>query len=158
VHALVLLMFVGGCAGSTGGGIKVVRHLVIARAIRREIEDAAHPERVRPLHVTGRPAAEDAVRGALAFVLLYVLLFALGSAILLVDADLQGLELSPFEAVAASATTIGNIGPGVGFAGPMGSFAPFSDLSSIVMTMEMWVGRLELIPVLVLLTRAYWRR
>ncbi len=60
--------------------------------------------------------------------------------------------------MAAAATTIGNVGPGFGFAGPFGSFAPFSDLSTLTMIVLMWAGRLELIPVLVLLTRAYWRR
>jgi trk system potassium uptake protein TrkH len=98
------------------------------------------------------------VRGALVFVLLYVLIFALGVAVLLADAERQGAGLTAFEAVAAAATTIGNVGPGLGFAGPMGSFAPFSDVSTIVMIVLMWVGRLELIPVLVLLTRGYWRR
>ena len=158
LYVLVILMFIGGSAGSTGGAIKVVRFLIIGRALRREIETAAHPQHVKPIRVTGKSVEEEVVRAALAFVLLYVLVFALGVAILLVDAEARGLELGPFDAVAAAATTIGNVGPGFGFAGPFGSFAPFSDLSTLTMIVLMWVGRLELIPVLVLLTRAYWRR
>jgi trk system potassium uptake protein TrkH len=68
-----------------------------------------------------------------------------------------GLELSPFDAIAASATTLGNVGPALGVAGPMGSFEPFSDVSKGIMISLMWIGRLELLPVIVLFTRAYWR-
>jgi trk system potassium uptake protein len=158
LYLLVLLMFIGGCAGSTGGAIKVVRFLIIGRAIRREIETASHPQQVRPVRVSGKTADEVVVRAALVFVLLYLLIVLLGVALMLADADRRHLDLGAFEALAAGATTIGNVGPGLGFAGPMGSFAPFSDFSTVVMILLMWIGRLELIPVLVLLTRAYWRR
>jgi trk system potassium uptake protein TrkH len=158
LYVLVILMFIGGCAGSTGGAIKVVRFLIIGRAVRREIVTASHPDLVRPLRVTAKPADETIVRAALAFVVLYLLIVALGVALLLIDADRRHLDLGAFEALAAAATTIGNVGPGLGFAGPMGSFASFSEFSKVVMTILMWVGRLELIPVLVLLTRSYWRR
>jgi trk system potassium uptake protein TrkH len=90
-------------------------------------------------------------------VLLYVGIFVAGSLLLLLDAYRVGLELSPFSAIAASATTLGNVGPAFGFAGPMGSFEPFSDLSNGIMIALMWLGRLELVPVIVLFTRSYWR-
>ena len=67
------------------------------------------------------------------------------------------IDLGVIDAIAASAGTLGNVGPGLGFAGPMGSYAPFSDMSKLVMALLMWVGRLEVLPVLVLLTRGYWR-
>jgi trk system potassium uptake protein len=158
LYVLVILMFIGGCAGSTGGAIKVVRFLVIGRALRREIETAAHPQHVKPIRVTGKTVDEDVVRAALGFVLLYLLVFALGVVILLIESDARGVDVGAIDAIAASATTIGNVGPGFGFAGPFGSFAPFGDGSTLTMIVLMWVGRLELIPVLVLATRAYWRR
>ena len=77
---------------------------------------------------------------------------------LLFDAEARGSGLSVFEAMGAAATTIGNVGPGFGWAGPMGSFAPFSDVSKVVLVILMWAGRLELLPVLVLATRSYWSR
>jgi trk system potassium uptake protein len=155
---LVILMFIGGCAGSTGGAIKPVRFLITGRAVKREVETAAHPQQVKPIRVSGKTVEEDVVRAALVFILLYVLIFALGTVILLIEADARKLDLGAIDAVAAAATTIGNVGPGFGFAGPFGSFAPFGDGSTLTMIVLMWVGRLELIPVLVLATRAYWRR
>ena len=73
------------------------------------------------------------------------------------DAARTGLELSVFDAVAACATTLGNVGPGFGIAGPYGSFEPFSDFSTVVMVGLMWLGRLEVIPIVVLASRHYWR-
>jgi trk system potassium uptake protein len=90
-------------------------------------------------------------------VVLYVGLFAIGAFVLVADAARVGLDLRLIDAVGAAATTLGNVGPAFGFAGPMGSFEPFSDVSTAVMVILMWVGRLEIIPVAVLLTRSYWR-
>jgi len=89
--------------------------------------------------------------------LLYVGLFVLGSIVISVESSRAGLDFTPLEAISASATTIGNVGPGFGFLGPMGSFEPFSDASKVTMIALMWMGRLELIPVVVLFTRRYWR-
>jgi trk system potassium uptake protein TrkH len=154
---LVALMFPGGSAGSTGGSIKVVRHLVIGKVLRRELDQTLHPEYVAPIRINRFTVDERTGRAVIAFVLLYVGIFVGGSILLLLDAHRVGLELSPFDAIAASATTLGNVGPGFGFAGPMGSFAPFSDVSKVIMAALMWAGRLEIIPVVALLTRSYWR-
>jgi trk system potassium uptake protein TrkH len=154
---LVALMFPGGSAGSTGGSIKVVRHLMIGKVLRREIDQTLHPEYVAPVRINRFTVDERTVRAVIAFVLLYVGIFVAGSVLLLLDAHRVGLELSPFDAIAASATTLGNVGPGFGFAGPFGSFAPFSDVSKAIMTALMWAGRLEIVPVVALLTRSYWR-
>ena len=89
--------------------------------------------------------------------LLYVGVFAAGTLLLIIDAARVDSGLRLLDAVAAAATTLGNVGPAFGVAGPMGSFEPFSDFSKIVMIVLMWVGRLEIIPVAVLLTRSYWR-
>jgi trk system potassium uptake protein TrkH len=154
---LVGAMFVGGSAGSTGGSVKVVRHLMLGKAIRRELRQTVHPEAVMPLRLNGAVVDERTIRAITTFILLYVGLFAVGAAVLALDAAFQGPRISALDAVALTATTLGNVGPGFGIAGPMGSFAEFSDLSTVVMTALMWLGRLEVIPVVVLLTRGYWR-
>jgi trk system potassium uptake protein TrkH len=112
---------------------------------------------VAPIRINRFTVDERTVRAVIAFVLLYVGIFVAGTVLLLLDAHRVGLELSPFDAIAASATTLGNVGPGFGFAGPMGSFAPFSDVSKVIMAVLMWAGRLEIVPVVALLTRSYWR-
>jgi trk system potassium uptake protein TrkH len=154
---LVGLMLIGGSAGSTGGSIKVVRHLIIGKSLRRELDVTVHPELISPLRFNDRPVDEKTVRAVIAFVLLYVGAFALGAMLITIDAAVKGAVVSPFEAVAAAATTLGNVGPGLGFAGPFGSFESFSGVSKGVMIALMWMGRLELVPVIVLFTRRYWR-
>jgi trk system potassium uptake protein TrkH len=154
---LVALMFPGGSAGSTAGSIKIVRHLVISKVLRRELDQTVHPEYVAPLRVNRVIVDERTVRAVIAFVLLYVGIFVTGALLLLLDAHRVDLALSPFDAIAASATTLGNVGPAFGFAGPMGSFEPFSDVSKGIMIVLMWIGRLEIVPVVALLTRSYWR-
>ena len=84
-------------------------------------------------------------------------LFVVGAVLIAIDSSLAGVNVGAFDAIAASAAMIGNVGPGFGFAGPYGSFDAFSDFSKSVMIVLMWLGRLELIPVLVLFTRQYWR-
>jgi trk system potassium uptake protein TrkH len=154
---LVGLMFAGGSAGSTSGSIKVVRHLLLGRILRRELHQTLHPELVVPVRMNRRVVDERTLRAIEVFILLYVGIFVVGTGLLAFDAARTGLELSAIGAVAASATTLGNVGPALGFAGPMGSFAPFSDFSKLVMVALMWLGRLEVIPIVVLFTRAYWR-
>ena len=84
-------------------------------------------------------------------------MLAAGALVILIDSSLRGLQLGTFEALADAATTLGGAGPGLGFAGPMGNFAPFSDVSTVVLIALMYLGRLEIIPVLVLFTRSHWR-
>jgi trk system potassium uptake protein len=154
---LVGVMFIGGSAGSTSGSVKVVRHLLIGRILRRELDQTVHPEVVVPIRLNRVVVDERSVRAVIAFVLLYVGLFAVGTLALVIDAARAEVDLSAFEALAAAATTLGNVGPGFGFAGPMGSFEPFSDVSKVIMIVLMWLGRLEIIPVAVLFSRRYWR-
>jgi trk system potassium uptake protein TrkH len=157
VMVLVALMFAGGSAGSTAGSIKVVRHLMIGRILRRDLDQTVHAELVAPIRLKGTPVEERTLRAVISFVLLYVGIFVAGAIALLLESTRAGVDLSPFDAVAAAATTLGNVGPGLGFAGPMGSFDPFSDVSKGIMIALMWLGRLEVIPVIVLFTRSYWR-
>lgn len=154
---LLLLMFVGASAGSTGGSIKVVRHLLLFRIVRSELTQAAHRDLVVPVRVSGNVVDERALRAVVTFVLLYLLTFALGALGLVIDAERVGAELGAFEAIGAAASCIGNVGPAFGSAGPAGSYAGFSDLSTGILTVLMWVGRVEIVPVLVLLTRGFWR-
>jgi trk system potassium uptake protein TrkH len=157
VVVIVGLMFFGGSAGSTSGSVNVVRHVLIGRIIRRELDQTVHPELVSSIRLNGRPVDDRALRSVIVFVLLYVGCFALGSLGLMLDAARTGLDLTPFDAVAASAATIGNVGPGLGVAGPYGSYAEYGDPSKVIMTVLMWLGRLEIIPIAVLVTRGYWR-
>jgi trk system potassium uptake protein TrkH len=154
---LVALMFFGGSAGSTSGSVKIVRHLLIGRILRRELDQTVHPEVVSRVRFNGVPVDEKTLRAVLSFVLLYVGVFAVGAFALVADAARVDLDLRLLDAVAAAATTLGNVGPAFGFAGPMGSFDPFSNVSKLLMIVLMWLGRLEIIPVAVLLSRHYWR-
>jgi trk system potassium uptake protein len=154
---LLLLMFVGASAGSTTGSIKVVRHLLLFKLVRRELEHAVHRDAVVPIRAGGAVVDERALRSTIVFVLLYLLTFALGAVALLIDARSTGTQLAIFEAIGASAACIGNVGAAFGFAGPLGSYQPFSDLSTVVLSLLMWLGRVEIIPVAVLLSRNYWR-
>ena len=154
---LLLLMFFGASAGSTGGWIKIIRHLLLFKLVKRELEQTVHREAVVPIRASGVVVDERALRSAVVFVLLYLLTFALGALALLIDARSGGNEVDVLEAFGASAACIGNVGAAFGFAGPFGSFERFSDLSTIILTLLMWLGRMEIIPVAVLLSRNYWR-
>ncbi len=154
---LFALMFVGGSAGSTGGSIKVVRHLLVGRVLRREVDQTVSPELVMPIRLNGRPVNERTLRAIAAFVLLYVGFWAVGAGIIAIDSAITKAGLGTLDALAVSATAIGNVGPGFGVTGPMGSFATVGDVSKITMIVLMWAGRLELVPVVVLVTRHYWR-
>ncbi|MFW6320798.1 MAG: TrkH family potassium uptake protein [Halohasta sp.] len=147
---LLFAMFVGGSAGSTGGGIKVIRWLVVLKSIRRELYVAVHPDVVKPVRLGGRIIDEDAIRATMVFTLLYLVLFAVAAVIIELDAARIGYELTTFEAFSASLATIGNIGPGFGSVGPYGSFERFPETSKLLMIFLMWIGRLEIVPVLAL--------
>jgi len=155
--ALFALMFVGGSAGSTGGSIKVVRHLLLGKALRREIDQTLCPEVVMPIRLNGTPVDERTLRAITAFVLLYVGAWAVGASVIAIDSAITGAGLGTLDSLAAAATTLGNVGPAFGPAGPMGSFAELGDVSKLTMIGLMWVGRLEIVPVVVLATRHYWR-
>ncbi|HEY4620607.1 MAG TPA: TrkH family potassium uptake protein [Gaiellaceae bacterium] len=155
--SLFALMFVGGSAGSTGGSIKVVRHLLLGKVLRRELDQTVSPEVVMPVKLNGAPVDERTLRAIASFILLYVGIWAVGAAILAIDSAFSGVDLATLDALGTSATALGNVGPGFGITGPMGSFAPLGDVSKITLIGLMWAGRLEIVPVVVLFTRHYWR-
>ena len=154
---LLVLMFVGASAASTGGSIKVIRHLFIAKIIRRELEQTVHRDAVLPLRLNGAVVDERALRSIVAFVVLYFGVFLLGSVALVIDARRTDADIGAFEAIGAAAACLGNVGPAFGFAGPFGSYEPFSNVSTGILTILMWLGRVEIIPVAVILSRSYWR-
>jgi trk system potassium uptake protein TrkH len=147
---LLFAMFVGGSAGSTGGGVKVVRWLVVLKTVRRELYTTAHPEVVEPVRLAGEVIDEDAIRGIMGFTMLYLVVFGVSAVFIGLDAARIGIDLSVLEAISASLATLGNIGPGFGRLGPFGSYLFFPDTSKLLMTGLMWLGRLEIVPVLAL--------
>jgi trk system potassium uptake protein TrkH len=156
-YFLLFAMFVGGSGGSTGGGIKIIRWVVILKSARRELFTTVHPEAVRPVRLGDLVIDESAVRGIYAFTLVYFLLFGLSTVFIVVAGGTGDETLTVLEGMSAAASTIGNVGPGFGDLGPFGSYLWFPDASKLLMVFLMWVGRLEIIPVLVLLTTGYWR-
>jgi trk system potassium uptake protein TrkH len=154
---LVALMFFGASAGSTSGSVKVVRHLLVGKILRRELDQTVHPEIIAPVRLNRQRVDERAVRAVTVFVLLYIGFFAIGAFALLLDSARVDLAVAPLDAIAASATNLGNVGPAFGFAGPMGSYDPYTYVSKLVLTTLMFAGRIEIIPVVVLFTRSYWR-
>ncbi|WP_434530663.1 TrkH family potassium uptake protein [Haloarcula sp. NS06] len=153
---LLFAMFIGGSAGSTGGGVKIVRWLVVLKSIRRQLFTTAHPSAVKPVRLGGQVIDEDVINAIYGFTLLYLLTFGIATVFLLLDAGRVGLELTVFEATSASLATIGNIGPGFGFLGPFGTYELFPETSKLLMIFLMWIGRLEIIPVFVIFTGAFW--
>ncbi|WP_327052948.1 TrkH family potassium uptake protein [Halomicrococcus gelatinilyticus] len=157
-YLLLAAMFIGGSAGSTGGAIKIVRWLVILKSLKRELFTTVHPEAVRPVRLGGRALDERALRGIYVFTLLYVVIFFVATFLVFLDAERAGgPALNLFESMSAVAATLGNVGPGFQLVGPMNNYLPFPATSKLLMVVLMWIGRLEILPVLVLLTPAYWR-
>ncbi|PSP27542.1 potassium transporter TrkH [Halobacteriales archaeon QH_2_65_14] len=147
---LLFAMFIGGSAGSTGGGIKVIRWIVVLKAVKRELYSTARPEVVEPVRLGGNIVDEDAIRGIMAFTLLYIVLFAFAAVFIMLDSARIGVDLTVLEAISASLATIGNIGPGFGDLGPFGDYRFFSNVTKLLMVVLMWLGRLEIVPVLAL--------
>jgi trk system potassium uptake protein TrkH len=149
---LLALMFFGSCAGSTAGGVKSIRILVMFKSLFHEIKHTIHPNSVQTVKVDGKALDSDTLKSILIFFFAYVIIIVF--AVIIVSLDNFDFMTS-FSAVIA---TISNIGPGFEFVGPMGSFADFSNLSKLVMTACMILGRLEVIPVLVLFAPSIWKK
>ena len=148
---LVLLMFMGACAGSTGGGFKVSRLMIVVRSVRNEMLSMIHPRSVKKVHINGRLVPDNVVKTALCYMTAYILILLLS--VLLISIDNFDMTTN-FTAVLA---TMNNIGPGLGDVGPSGNFGGFSVFSKIVLMCDMLIGRLELFPVLVLFAPGMWR-
>lgn len=145
---LVLLMFIGACAGSTGGGIKVSRVVIMLKTVTKELYTFVHPNTVRKIKVEGKQLEHAVLRATNVFIMAYLAVFVIS--VLLVSLDNFDMTTN-FTAVAA---TLNNIGPGLSAVGPAANFGVLSDFSKIVLTFDMLAGRLELFPVLILFS---WR-
>lgn len=146
------LLFIGGCAGSTGGGIKFARHYLLLKNGLLEFKRLVHPRAIVPVRFNGKAVSPEIISNVQAFFIIYILLFVFGSVVL----SLIGLDF--FTAAGAVATCIGNVGPGMGVVGPVGNFTDLPDLSKWILSFFMLVGRLELFTVLVLFSSAFWRK
>lgn len=149
---LVLLMFIGGCAGSTCGGIKVSRVLILLKGIGKEISMLIHPREVRKIKLDSHPVEHETVRSANAYMVSYILIYAIS--VLLISFDNCDFTTN-FTAVVAA---LNNIGPGLEMVGPTQNFGFFSDGTKLVLIFDMLAGRLELFPMLLLITPAAWKK
>lgn len=147
---LVLLMFVGACAGSTGGGIKVSRFVVVIKSIKKEIQSYLHPKNIKKITLDGKAVEHETLRSTNVYFITFFMIFVVSMLIVCVeDYDLE----TNFTAVA---TTLNNIGPGLSLVGPSKNFSQFSDLSKYVFMFDMLAGRLELFPILLLFSPRLW--
>lgn len=149
---LVMIMFVGACAGSTGGGIKVSRIVIAYKNIKNEIENFIHPKSVRIIRMEGKKVSNEVVRSVNTYLVLYFAVFVVS--VLLISLENFNFETS-FTSVAA---TLNNIGPGLDGVGPMENFAKFNPFSKCVFMFDMLAGRLELIPMVILFSPWIWRK
>jgi trk system potassium uptake protein TrkH len=144
-------MFIGACAGSTGGGIKVSRFLVALKTVFKELNSYLHPKSVKKIKIDGKPVEHEVVRAVNVYFITFMIIFTFS--VLLVSFEGKDL-VTNFTAVAA---TINNIGPGLELVGPMENFGKFNIFSKYVLMFDMLAGRLELFPLLILLHPGTWR-
>ena len=149
---LVMLMFVGACAGSTGGGIKVSRLMILCKSARKELQLYLHPNAVKKIKMDDKAIPHEVVRATNMFLFVYILIFVVS--LLVISLDNFDM-VSNFTAITA---TLNNIGPGLGAVGPTGNFGCYSYLSKVVMIFDMLAGRLEIFPLLLLFKRDTWRK
>ncbi|MFC7097873.1 TrkH family potassium uptake protein [Halobaculum marinum] len=156
-HLLFVCMFIGGMAGSTTCSVKTLRWLVVLKSFRRDLFVASSPNAVRPVRLSGNVISEDTIRDIYAYTLVSLVFFIVATVVVVVDAARAGVAVTEFEAMGAAASTFFNVGPAFGIAGPFASYEPFPRSTKLLMTFLMWIGRIEIVPVLVLLTPSYWR-
>ena len=148
---LVLLMFIGACAGSTGGGIKVSRFVVLFKTIAKELNSYIHPKSIKKISIDGKPVEHEVIRSINVYFITFMVVFS--TSIFLIS--LEGKDMvTNFTAVAA---TINNIGPGLELVGPTKNFSGFRDFQKYVLMFDMLAGRLELFPLLILFKPAVWK-
>ncbi|MBR2474684.1 MAG: TrkH family potassium uptake protein [Clostridia bacterium] len=149
---LLLLMFIGACAGSTGGGIKVSRIIIFFKSVAKEFRSMLHPKQVNKITVDNKPVGNEVAHSVAVYLLCYVIVFFVS--VLLISFDCNSFETA-FSAVAA---TLNNIGPGLDAVGPYANFGHFSVFSKLVLSFDMLAGRLELFPMLLLFSPSTWKR
>jgi len=141
---LIMLMFIGSCAGSTSGGIKVARIIIYFKTILKEIKYSIHPKRVSVITLEGKPVNESMMKGLFAFITTYIFILIIGTLL---------ISLNKFDFITnftATLTCLSNVGPGLSLVGPTGNFSIFSNFSHAVLSLIMMIGRLELFPILII--------
>ena len=147
-----ILMFFGGSAGSTAGGVKIVRHVILVKNSILELKRQLHPSAIIPVRLNGRAVDPSITYNVVAFIMTYIIMFAVGSVIM----TMFGIDL--LTAMGSVATSLGNIGPGIGLVGPVDNFAWLPSTAKWLLSILMLIGRLELFTVLILFTPYFWRR
>lgn len=149
---LLILMFVGACAGSTGGGIKISRFVIYAKTVKKQLSFLIHPRSVKILKMDDKPISHETIRIVNVYFAIYIFFFVASLIVILTE----GFDFeTSFTAVAA---TLNNIGPGLGKVGPTENFSQFSDLGKLVLSINMLAGRLEIFPIIIFCTPAAWSR
>lgn len=149
---LLMLMLVGACAGSTGGGMKVSRILIMVKSVSREMKRMLHPKSVSVLKINGKRVANETLHGVYIYFIAYMFVFVIS--VLLISIDNFDFATT----VTSVLTTLNNVGPGISGVGPVENFHSFSALSKIVFSIDMFIGRLEIFPFLMVLSPRLWRR
>ena len=148
---IFLLMFAGASTGSTGGGIRMARHLIVVKNIKNIFVKLNHPKSISFIKLNGNSVAENTNISILSFVVLYLFLFVLGTIIIVITG------VDPVTAASSTATCMAGIGPGLGSVGPMSSFANIPETAKVVLSFLMIIGRLEIITVFTIFTRTFWK-
>jgi trk system potassium uptake protein TrkH len=147
-----MLLFIGGSAGSTAGGVKVVRHIILFKNSFLELKRQLHPSAIIPVRLNGRAIDQSITYNVVAFIMMYILIFALGAIVM----TMFGVDFDT--ALGSVATSLGNVGPGIGDVGPVDNFAWLSSGAKWFLAILMLIGRLELFTVLILFTPYFWRK
>jgi len=150
---LLMLMFFGGCAGSTTGSIKIIRIMVLFKKGYQELHKLIYPRAVMPIRVNAKPISNEVVSSITSFFLIYLFIFLVSTLVVLAVEDLPIIT-----AISACAASIGNVGPGLGQVGPIGNYSELTSFTKIVLSILMITGRLELFTILVIFTPAFWRK
>ncbi len=152
VGIIFLLMFVGGSSGSTAGGVKVIRILMVIKNTYAELKRIMHPKAVIPTKISGKGIPQQIINNVLAFIVIYVLIFFIG----FISMSVLGLDMD--SAMGAVATSLGNIGPGLGIVGPVDNFATVPAIGKWILSALMLLGRLELFTVIIVFTPVFWKK
>ncbi len=149
---LLSIMFIGGCAGSTGGGLKVSRFIILLKSLKNEIVSISHPRSVKRVHMEGKVVSDSIIKTAQCYLFAYVIIVIVSTIVISVD----GFDITTN--LSAVMATFNNIGPGLGMVGPTGNFSQYSIFSKIILTLDMLIGRLEIFPMFILFSPKMLRR
>jgi trk system potassium uptake protein TrkH len=146
-----VLLFAGASTGSTSGNIKMIRHLIVIKNIKSAFVRLLHPNAINQVRINGKPLPEKSNITVMSFITLYIFIFIIGTIVVVST----GVDI--VTGASAVATSLGNVGPGLGHIGPMDNFAQFTDFNKFVFSILMIVGRLEIFTIYALFTRSFWR-